>query len=131
MFGIGLIKGLSVTLRRCFSKPNTVQYPEEKLPVVPLFRGGAIELELEKCIACGLCAIACPNNAIELATEKNEAGKKVMVRYIHHLPVCLYCNFCIEACPTRAIRWSQNYEMSALRRQDLEIDCMPVKGGKS
>lgn len=129
MFGFGLIKGLSVTLRRCFSKPNTVEYPEERLPVGPMFRGGTIDLNLEKCIACGLCAMACPNSAIDLATEKSESGKKVLTRYIHDIPVCLYCNYCIEACPTQAIRWTQNYEMSCLRKQDLMIDCMAGKGG--
>ena len=48
MFGIGLLKGMRVTLRRCFSKPNTVQYPEERLPLGPTFRGGTIDLNLEK-----------------------------------------------------------------------------------
>jgi len=76
MFGFGLIKGLSVTLRRCFSKPNTVEYPEERLPVGPMFRGGTIDLNLDKCIACGLCAMACPNSAIDLATEKPKAAKR-------------------------------------------------------
>lgn len=129
MYGIGLLKGLSVTLRRCFSKPNTVEYPEERLPVGPMFRGGCIDLNLEKCIACGLCAMACPNSAIDLTTEKSESGKKVMARYFHRLPVCMYCNYCIETCPTQAIHWTQNYEMSALQHADLIIDCMAGKGG--
>lgn len=129
MYGIGLIKGLSITLRRCFSKPTTVEYPEERLPVGPMFRGGCIDLNLEKCIACGLCAMACPNSAIDLTTEKSESGKKVMARYFHRLPVCLYCNYCIEACPTQAIQWTRNYEMSSLRHEDLIIDCMAGKGG--
>jgi len=129
MYGIGLIKGLSITLRRCFSKPTTVEYPEERLPVGPMFRGGCIDLNLEKCIACGLCAMACPNSAIDLTTEKSESGKKVMARYFHRLPVCLYCNYCIEACPTQAIQWTRNYEMSSLLHEDLIIDCMAGKGG--
>lgn len=129
MYGIGLIKGLSITLRRCFSKPTTVEYPEERLPVGPMFRGGCIDLNLEKCIACGLCAMACPNSAIDLTTEKSENGKKVMARYFHRLPVCLYCNYCIETCPTQAIQWTRNYEMSSLRHEDLIIDCMAGKGG--
>jgi NADH-quinone oxidoreductase subunit I len=130
MFGIGLLKGMRVTLRRCFSKPNTVQYPEERLPVGPMFRGGTIDLNLDKCIACGLCAMACPNQAIELATEKNEGGKKVMAKYRHHIPVCLYCNYCIEACPVQAIHWTANYEISSLRHEDLIVDCMAGHGGE-
>ena len=112
-----------------FSKPTTVQYPEERLPVGPVFRGGCINLDLQKCIACGLCAMACPNAAISLASEKNESGKKELTRYVHSLPVCMYCNYCIEACPTQAIHWTQNYEMSALQHADLIIDCMAGKGG--
>ena len=129
MFGIGLIKGLSVTLRRCFSKPNTVEYPEQRLPVGPMFRGGTLDLNQEKCIACGLCALACPNNAIELATEKTEGGKKALTLYRHHMPVCLFCNYCVEACPTQAIHWTQDYEMSSLTYDEQIIDCMAAKGG--
>ena len=129
MFGIGLIKGLSVTLRRCFSKPNTVEYPEQRLPVGPMFRGGTLDLNQEKCIACGLCALACPNNAIELATEKTECGKKALTLYRHHMPVCLFCNYCVEACPTQAIHWTQDYEMSSLTYDEQIIDCMAAKGG--
>ena len=129
MFGIGLIKGLSVTLRRCFSKPNTVEYPEQRLPVGPMFRGGTLDLNQEKCIACGLCALACPNNAIELATEKTESGKKALTLYRRHMPVCLFCNYCVEACPTQAIHWTQDYEMSSLTYDEQIIDCMAAKGG--
>ena len=131
MYGIGLIKGLSVTLRRCFSKPNTVQYPEERLPLGPVFRGGTIDLDLNKCIACKLCSMACPNAAIDLTTGKSESGKNVMLRYFHLMPVCLYCNYCIETCPTQAIHWTQNYEMSSLSYDDLIIDCMPKKEAKA
>ena len=130
MLGKGLLKGMKVTLKHCFGKNVTVQYPEEKLPMSPRFRGGDIVLDNDKCIACGLCAMACPNNAIDLTTEKSESGKKVMARYFHQIPVCLYCNYCIEACPTQAIRWTQNYEMSSLRHEDLIIDCMAGKGGE-
>jgi NADH-quinone oxidoreductase subunit I len=124
MFGKGLLSGMGITFKRMFSRPNTVLYPEEKIPLGPLFRGGTIDLDLKKCIACGLCALSCPNKAIDLATEKNESGKKELTRYVHQIAVCLYCNYCIEACPTKAIVWTRNYEMSCLRREDLEIDCM-------
>ena len=129
LFLTELRKGLAVTGRHFFSRKITVQYPEERLPLGPVFRGGTIDLNLEKCIACGLCAMACPNQAIELATEKNESGKKVMAKYHHHIPVCLYCNFCIEACPVQAIHWTGNYEISSLRHEDLIVDCMAGQGG--
>jgi NADH-quinone oxidoreductase subunit I len=131
MYGIGLLQGMSVTFKRMFSKPTTVQYPEERLPVGPVFRGGCINLDLQKCIACGLCAMACPNAAISLASEKNESGKKELTRYVHTLPVCMYCNYCIEACPTKAISWTANYEMSKWTHEELIIDCLAAaKEGK-
>ena len=126
---VELLKGMKLTGRYMFARKVTVQYPEERLPLGPVFRGGTIDLNLEKCIACGLCAMACPNQAIELATEKNESGKKVMAKYHHHIPVCLYCNFCIEACPVQAIHWTGNYEISSLRHEDLIVDCMAGQGG--
>ena len=127
MFGKGLLTGMGITFKRMFSRPTTVLYPEERIPMGPLFRGGTIDLDLTKCIACGLCAKACPNSAIDLVADTNEAGKKVLTRYIHEIPVCLYCNYCIEACPTKAIVWTRDYEMSKLSKAELEIDCMSVK----
>lgn len=124
MFGKGLLTGLGITFKKMFAHPTTVQYPEERLPLGPLFRGGTLDLNVEKCIACGLCSMACPNHAIDLATDKNEAGKKVLTRYVHTIPVCMFCNYCIEVCPTKAITWTRDYEMSCLHREELTIDCL-------
>ena len=66
MFGKGLITGLGVTLKHFFGKKSTFCYPEEKLPMTEHFRGGHLELEYKKCIACTLCAQACPNQALKL-----------------------------------------------------------------
>ena len=128
MFGKGLLMGLSITFKKMFERPNTVQYPEKRLALSPLFRGGTIDLNVGKCIACGLCAMACPNHAIQLETGKNEAGKKFLTQYVHDIPVCVYCNYCMEACPTKAISWTRNYEMSCIDKKQLVVDCLQETG---
>lgn len=131
MRGKGLLKGMSLTLKAFFSKKGTVQYPEAKLPMSPRFRGGELELDHKKCIACGLCAMACPNHVIELTTAVNEDKKKYLTSYVYHSGLCLYCNFCTEACPTKAICWDKNYENARYFREDLDVDCLSISQQKS
>ena len=129
MLGKGLLKGMKVTLKHCFGKNVTVQYPEEKLPMSPRFRGGDIVLDNDKCIACGLCAMACPNKAIELQSMMDEAKKRHLTKYIYHSGRCLYCNLCMEACPTKAITWDKNYENSCYFHEQLDVDCLKISQG--
>ena len=124
MFGKGLLTGMWFTLKKFFDKKDTIQYPEEKIPMTARFRGGVIDLNLEKCIACGLCALSCPNEAIQLTTEKNEANKKQLSSYRYLSGYCLYCNLCIEACPTKAISWDKNYEIATYHKDSLNCDCI-------
>lgn len=124
MFGKGIISGMWITLQKFFSKKDTVQYPEEKTPMTPRFRGGVIDLDAKKCIACGLCAMACPNDAIKLTTEKAENGKKQLSAYLYQAGYCLYCNMCMEACPTKAITWDKHYDVSTYHRHTLNYDCL-------
>ena len=126
MFGKGLLTGMLITLKRFFGRPNTVQYPDERLPMTARFRGGALTLDINRCIACGLCAMACPNQAIGLATTVDESKKKSLTSYIHHTGLCLYCNLCLEACPAKALTWDQNYEAACYLRQNLDVDCLAV-----
>ncbi len=72
MLGKGLLKGMGITFKRFLGKKVTVQYPEEKIPMSPRFRGGELELDHNKCIACSLCKTACPNAVIELTTIMDE-----------------------------------------------------------
>lgn len=130
MRGKGLLTGLFITLNRFFSRKVTVQYPEERIAPGPLFRGGELQLSNEKCIACGLCAMACPNQVIELSTCVNEQKKRQLTSYIYHSGRCLYCDFCIEACPTDAICWSGNCENSTYFRDELDIDCLAASHQK-
>lgn len=131
MLGKGLLKGMRVTLKSFLDKKETLQYPEKKLAMPERFRGGEIELNTKKCIACGLCAMACPNHVIELTSGTNEEKKRYLKSYVYHSGLCMYCNFCMEACPTKAICWDKNYENSRYCRSDLDVDCLAIAEKKS
>ena len=102
-----LLKGLSVTGRYFFRKKITIQYPEEKTPISPRFRGlHALRRYAngeERCIACKLCEAVCPALAITIDSEEREDGTRRTTRYDIDLFKCIYCGFCEEACPVDSI----------------------------
>jgi NADH-quinone oxidoreductase subunit I len=102
-----LIKGLGVTIRNLFRKKVTVQYPEEKTPQSPRFRGlhalRRYPNGQERCIACKLCEAVCPALAITIESNVGEDGTRRTSRYDIDLFKCIYCGFCEEACPVDAI----------------------------
>jgi len=104
---IELLKGMSVTGRYFFVKKITVQYPEEKTPISPRFRGlHALRRYAngeERCIACKLCEAVCPALAITIESEQREDGTRRTTLYDIDLFKCIYCGFCEEACPVDAI----------------------------
>ena len=110
MFGQGLVKGLAITLRELFNKKVTIQYPEERCYIAPRFHGEFV-LELDKCINCGLCANACPNNVIQIDSEKADK-KKLQTKFTMYIQYCLFCGLCVEACAKKAIRFSEKFEMA-------------------
>ena len=130
MIGKGLLTGMAITFKRFFGKGMTVQYPDVKLPMAPRFRGGFLDLNEGKCISCGLCAMACPNNVIALTTDKGENNKKYLTSYKHKAGLCLFCNLCLEACPTKALSWTQDYEMDVFSRGGMTCDCLAVSRKK-
>ncbi len=102
-----LLKGLRVTLQNFFAKKVTIQYPEEKTPQSPRFRGLHALRRYpngeERCIACKLCEAVCPALAITIESDVGEDGTRRTTRYDIDLFKCIYCGFCEEACPVDAI----------------------------
>lgn len=119
-----LLKGMSVTGRRFFSKKSTVQYPDEKTPQSPRFRGlhalRRYPSGEERCIGCKLCEAVCPALAITMDTEEREDGSRRTTRYDIDLFKCVYCGFCEEACPVDAIVETRIFEYAFFER-DTQI----------
>jgi NADH-quinone oxidoreductase chain I len=111
---IPLLKGLGLTLSRFFSKPITIQYPEEKLLPAKRWRGiQYFEMDENgktKCVACGLCMAVCPSQCIYIETAEDEQGNRYPLTYELDVSRCIFCGFCEEACPVKAIFLGKNYE---------------------
>ncbi|MBM4197324.1 MAG: NADH-quinone oxidoreductase subunit NuoI [Gammaproteobacteria bacterium] len=106
--------GLWVTLKYLFARKVTVQYPEEKTPQSPRFRGLHALRRYpngeERCIACKLCEAVCPAAAITIGSDVAEDGTRRTTRYDIDLFKCIYCGFCEEACPVDAIVETRIFE---------------------
>src|SRR5688572_25907737 len=103
-----LFLGLWVTLRQFVARPNiTVQYPEEKTPQSPRYRGLHAQRRYpngeERCIACKLCEAVCPALAITIESDERDDGTRRTTRYDIDLVKCIYCGFCEESCPVDSI----------------------------
>ena len=104
---VELFKGLALTGKYAFSRKITVQFPEEKTPLSPRFRGlhalRRYDNGEERCIACKLCEAVCPALAITIESDVGADGTRRTTRYDIDLFKCIYCGFCEEACPVDAI----------------------------
>jgi NADH-quinone oxidoreductase subunit I len=109
-----LLKGLRVTLRNLFARKVTIQYPEEKTPQSPRFRGLHALRRYpngeERCIACKLCEAVCPAAAITIESDVADDGTRRTTRYDIDLFKCIFCGFCEEACPVDAIVETRIFE---------------------
>ncbi|MBF0157558.1 MAG: NADH-quinone oxidoreductase subunit NuoI [Magnetococcales bacterium] len=119
--------GMGVTLKYLFKPKITIQYPEERTPLSPRFRGEHVlrryEDGTERCIACKLCEAVCPAQAIyiEIDPESHLPGRRTKVYDIDN-GKCIYCGYCEEACPVEAIVMGPNFEFARYSREDLLSD---------
>lgn len=123
--------GMRITLKYCFSKTVTIQYPYEKLAFAPRYRG-IHEFEADKCIACDMCAKACPVDCIYIdksgarkidkATGKVDTKGGELLRYAIDYQKCMFCALCTEPCPTDCIHMGKNHDLSSYSRHEMIVE---------
>ncbi|WP_284947248.1 NADH-quinone oxidoreductase subunit NuoI [Acidisoma cladoniae] len=121
-----LLSGMAITLRYMFKPKVTINYPFEKSPLSPRFRGEHALRRYpngeERCIACKLCEAICPAQAITIEAEAREDGSRRTTRYDIDMVKCIYCGLCEEACPVDAIVEGPNFEYATETREELLYD---------
>jgi NADH-quinone oxidoreductase subunit I len=123
--------GMRITLKYCFQPTVTVNYPEHRLALAPRYRG-IHEFEADRCIACDMCAKACPVDCIYIdKTAPRKIDKKtgkvdpkggVLLRYAIDYSKCLFCALCTEPCPTDCIHMGKLHDLSAYSREDMVVE---------
>ncbi len=123
-----IFKGMAITFGHIFKKRPTVNYPEKKRPFSPVFRGLHVlnrdEEGRERCTACGLCAVACPAEAITMEAAERQTGEehlyreeKYAAKYEINMLRCIFCGLCEEACPKDAIYLSETFAPAQYNRK--------------
>ncbi len=129
-----VLVGMRITIRYIFMKPVTVNYPEQRLSFAPRYRG-IHEFELNKCIACDLCAKACPVDCIYIEktgprridkvsglVEESDPKNGELTRFAIDYSKCLFCALCTEPCPTECIHMGKLHDLSGYRRADAVVE---------
>jgi NADH-quinone oxidoreductase subunit I len=116
--------GMSITIKYCFSKTVTIPYPEQKIDFSPRYRG-IHEFEAAKCIACDLCAKACPVDCIYI--DYTGRGRNVQLnRFAIDYSKCMFCALCTEPCPTACIHMGKLHDLSAYSREDMVVEFLDL-----
>lgn len=135
IFMVDLIKGLLLTFS--YQRPSanyTEQYPKVRPKVSERYRG-APRLNNDPqdgstlCIACNLCALACPEHCIEVGWDRDEDGKKVLTTYTFDISRCMFCGLCEDACPTPCLELTQDFELALYGRRDMKWDRQKLEQG--
>ena len=123
LFLTDILRGMWVVLENMFKPAYTLNYPFEKGPISPRFRGEHVLRRYasgeERCIACKLCEAVCPAQAITIEAEAREDGSRRTTRYDIDMTKCIYCGYCQEACPVDAIVEGPNFEFATETREEL------------
>ncbi|XP_050448818.1 NADH-ubiquinone oxidoreductase subunit 8 [Cataglyphis hispanica] len=123
MFFLEIARGFGLIVSQLFREPATINYPFEKGPLSPRFRGEHALRRYpsgeERCIACKLCEAVCPAQAITIEAEERADGSRRTTRYDIDMSKCIYCGFCQEACPVDAIVEGPNFEFSSETHEEM------------
>ena len=118
-----LLLGMILTFKYMFKAKVTINYPHEKGPLSPRFRGEHALRRYpngeERCIACKLCEAICPAQAITIESEERSDGSRKTTRYDIDMIKCIYCGLCEESCPVDAIVQGPNFEFATETREEL------------
>ncbi len=136
LFLVDLIKGLSLTFRYQHPKEvYTEQYPQQRPQIAERYRG-APRLNVNPdtnetmCVACDLCALACPENLIVVSSERNPTTKrKELTGFTYDLSRCMFCGLCEDACPTDALELTQDFEIASYSRAGMILDRKALEEG--
>jgi NADH-quinone oxidoreductase subunit I len=132
---IDILKGLALTFRYTYTKVYTEQYPTVKPKLAERYRGAPrLNTDPETgetlCIACDLCAEACPEDLIVVTSVRDpESKKKVLTEYTFDMSRCMFCGLCQEVCPTNAIELTQDFELAMYNRKGMKWDRARLEKG--